>query len=72
MVHGFLNLATHTQNRRRGRRERTRERKEGRKEGREGGREGGGREEGNLRVRFGVSIADIIVSVAGGGVTLAV
>ena len=68
MVHGFLNLATHTQNRRRGRRERTRERKEGRKEG----REGGGREEGNLRVRFSVSIADIIVSVAGGGVTLAV
>lgn len=42
------------------------------KEGRKEGREGGGREEGNLRVRFGVSIADIIVSVAGGGVTLAV
>ena len=36
------------------------------------GREGGGREEENLRVTFGVSIADMIVSVAGGGVTLAV
>lgn len=44
------------------------ERKGGKKEG----REGGGRQKGNLRVRFDVSTANIIASVAGGGVTLAV
>ena len=43
-----------------------------RKGGKKEGREVGGRQTGNLRVRFDVSIANIIVSVAGGGVTFAV
>lgn len=66
MVHGFLNLATHTQNRRRGRRERRRERKEGRKEERE--------EAGRKGISELGSVFPLLTlfSVAGGGVTLTV